>query len=97
VYRPKDDESLEIEVTLTDHPEEEGKAYLGVFLSGVFITPGFEGQHAPPMLKGQGHEYQFRLPFDPDQLPFDFNVKPHWFHFETPPNDCCDGELPNEV
>lgn len=97
VYRPKDDETLEIEVTLTEHPEEEGKAYLGVFLSGVFITQEFGGQHAPPMLKGQGREYRFRLPLDPDQLPFDFNVEPHWFHFETPPNDCCDGELPDEV
>ncbi len=97
VYRPEDDETLEIEVTLAEHPEEEGKAYLGVFIGGVFMTQGFEGQYAPPMLRGRGRGYEFKLPFDPDKLPFDFKVEPHWFHFETPPNDCCDGEFSNEA
>jgi len=97
VYRPKDDETLEIEVTLAEHPEEEGKAYLGVFLGGAFIPQGFGGEQDPPMLRGRGRGSEFKLPFDPDQLPFNFEVEPHWFHFETPPNDCCDGEFSNEI
>ncbi len=89
VYRPKDDETIEIEVTLAEHPEEEDKAYLGVFVGGVFISLGFDGEQGPAMLKERGRGFEFELPLDPDKLPFDCDseIEPLWFNFKTSPND----------
>jgi S1-C subfamily serine protease len=36
VYRRGEDKLLELQVTLAEHPEEAGKGYLGVMLSGFF-------------------------------------------------------------
>jgi S1-C subfamily serine protease len=89
VYRPKDDETIEIEVTLAEHPEQEDKAYLGVFVGGVFITQELEGEQGPLIPRGRGRRFEFRLPFDPDELPFDrdFEIAPLRFHFEASPNE----------
>lgn len=104
VYRPEADDTLELEVTLAEHPEAEGKAYLGVTLAGAFFGRGVEGDSGPgPLLPGQpGRRFEFRLPVRPDRLPFDldldFDAAPRWFHFETPPDDnCCGSEFSSET
>jgi S1-C subfamily serine protease len=99
LHRPEDGETVEIEVTLVEHPEEEGVAYLGVVIGGVFITQGFGDEHGPPMLRGRDRRFQFELPLDPDELPFhfDFENQPNRFHFEPPHDDCCDDEFSNEI
>ena len=99
VYRPTENETLEVEVTLAEHPEEEGAAYLGVFLDGAFAPRGFDYLPGPPEMRGQGHRFQFELPVDPDKLPFNFDseVQPYRFHFEIPREDCCSDEFSGEI
>ncbi|MFC1923069.1 PDZ domain-containing protein [Chloroflexota bacterium] len=49
VYRSGEEEALEIEVELGEHPEVDGRAYLGVEISGFFqfdhLSPGHEGEN----------------------------------------------------
>ncbi len=81
VYRPKDGETVEIEATLAEHPEEETRAYLGV------VTVPFprmfyrEGEKMPGM-KDTERRFMFRVPFQ-------LEIKPHWFERPAPPADCC--------
>jgi len=97
VYRPMVDENLDIEVTLAEHPEEEGKAYLGVFLGRVFTTRNFDRELGLPGMRDRGRWFELEIPFDPDKMPFDFENAPNWFHFEMPNDDCCGGESSNEA
>jgi S1-C subfamily serine protease len=101
VYRPEEDETLEVEVTLAERPDPEGDgaAYLGVFMGGVFAPRGLDYELNPPAMRERGHRFQFEFPMDPDKLPFDFDseVEPYRFHFEMPHDDCCGGEFSTEI
>jgi len=80
VFRFDDKEEREIEVTLGEHPDEEGKAYLGVWLGGSFQMEPLEGDEGP-------HRFKFfQLPFDLDELPRRFE-----FHWLWPPGEDCEG------
>jgi S1-C subfamily serine protease len=99
VFRPRENESTDMEVTLAEHPEETGKAYLGVSVGGVFIMRRFEGDYGPGHLLPGRPGRRFRLPLGPDKRPFHFDleVEPDWFHFETLPGDCCGNDIFDEV
>jgi S1-C subfamily serine protease len=79
VYRTDRGEEREIEVTLGEHPREEGKAYLGVRTVGFVRPPQFEGD--------EGHRrFQFFVPpfhleFPEVELPF--GVQELLPHFEA--------------
>jgi S1-C subfamily serine protease len=91
VHRFGDDEAeeeREIEVTLAEHPDEEGKAYLGV------VVGGFIHVHR----SGDGEELdEFELDFNFegkfDDLPFEFDALPEHFEFHFPDKD-LDLEIP---
>jgi S1-C subfamily serine protease len=56
VYQRDSEEEREIEITLAEHPDEEGKAYLGVSSGGFFrLERHLEGNELP---------FDFKLPFD---------------------------------
>jgi predicted metalloprotease with PDZ domain len=61
IYRLDDDETLEIEVLLGSHPDEDGQAYLGITVPGFFqkIVP------EPQFFQG-GPQFHF---FDPQAAP----------------------------
>jgi S1-C subfamily serine protease len=70
----------EIEVTLGEHPDKEGEAYLGVWVGSLFQMEHFEGDEEP-------HRFKFfERPFDLDELPRRFEFRWHW-----PPGEDCDG------
>ncbi len=78
IYRTRGGNEREVKVTLGEHPDQAGKAYLGVTIGGSFRffgLPGSEGGFLPPGLEfGQGHFFQMpmdELPFHLDQLPLD--------------------------
>jgi S1-C subfamily serine protease len=96
VYRPEADDTLELEVTLAEHPEQKDTAYLGVQLSGI-KTSGFEGQQGAPMPGNRSRGFEFRLPFNRDDLPFDFGGKSNRSLPETPPNNCCGNDFSSEI
>jgi membrane-associated protease RseP (regulator of RpoE activity) len=93
VYRPGGQGELEIEVRLGQDPEEDGKAYLGVWIGSYFryhITPGSEGGGFPPGLESRGDAFFFSLPdaLPLDQLPFDLDALPFgWKEFEWLPSE----------
>ncbi|GAB4533187.1 MAG: hypothetical protein Kow0063_14830 [Anaerolineae bacterium] len=98
VFRPRENETIEIEVTLAEHPQEKGKAYLGVSMGGVFTIRKFRGDQGPLLPREPGRRFEFRLPVNPDNLPFHFDLEVEpWFHFETPPGDCCQDDFSNEA
>ena len=86
VFRPNEEngeEELEVVARLAEHPDEEGKAYLGVRLGGFFHVIGIEGE------EGFDEAHPFRFHFDweaPfDDLPFDPEELPRRFEFRFPP------------
>jgi S1-C subfamily serine protease len=80
VFRFDDKEEREIEATLGEHPDEEGKAYLGVWVGSLFHMEHLEGDEEP-------HRFRFfERPFDLDELPRRFE-----FHWQWPPGEDCDG------
>jgi hypothetical protein len=85
IYQRDLEEERETEVTLSEHPDEEGKAYLGVLLGGFFRIEHLEGDE--PL---QRFEF-LKPPFD--ELPFDLDELPHRFdfHWQWPPGGDCDG------
>lgn len=83
VYRPEGDETLEVEVTLGQHPNEEGKAYLGVMVTGLLRIERLEDYELPE-LQDLERRFEFRAPFD-------LEIEPYWFEFPAPPGECCDG------
>ena len=85
VYQRDSEEERETEVTLGEHPDEEGKAYLGVLLGGFFRIEHLEGDEP---LRG----FEFLKP-PSDELPFDLDELPHRFdfHWQWPPGGDCDG------
>jgi S1-C subfamily serine protease len=76
VEREGADEPLSVDVTLGEHPDKAGKAYLGVTIGAVFMQ----------MQSGDGSSnsrfFNFDLPFDLENLPFDLDKLPVPFDFE---------------
>lgn len=77
VFRARGGNEREIEVTLGEHPDQDGRAYLGVTIGGsfrFFRGPGSEGGALPPGFDfGQG---SFHLEMPLDQLPFHLDELP---------------------
>ena len=91
VYRPFDEGSREVQVTLGEDPQEEGKAYLGVRVGGFFRVRHFEGPELPRRFKFFRGPWRFMgpvvgLPFDPDEFHFEF----YW-----PPEEDLGAEWPD--
>ncbi len=79
VYQRDSEEEREIEIALAEHPDEEGKAYLGVLIGGFF---SLERRHFEGDERRYDFDFDFELPFD--ELPFDLEALPHRFRFELP-------------
>ena len=91
ILNREEETEREIEVTLGEHPDEEGQAYLGVSL-GFFQMRHFELEEGerPPRF-----EFHFP-PFDSEEWPFDefdFDITPRRFEFRLPPGEPCE-DLP---
>jgi hypothetical protein len=83
VTREGEDDPIEIEAVLGEHPDDAEKAYLGVSI-GAFMMR-MHGQVRGT--DGQGFSLPFgldQLPFDLDQLPFDLDQLPFDLPFELP-------------
>ena len=86
VYQRDAGEEREIEVTLGEHPEKEGRAYLGVLLGGFFrMERFFEGDEQPHRFRFFIPPFGFEAPFD--ELPFDLDELPRGFKFRWPPGE----------
>ena len=87
VFRLDGEGEREIEVTLGEHPDKEGKAYLGVWLGSLFHMEHLEGDEGP-------HRFKFfERPLVPlDEPPLDLNELPRRFefHWRWPPGEDCD-------
>jgi S1-C subfamily serine protease len=81
VFRPGDEVETELAITLSEHPDQGGKAYLGVTVGGFYRMQRFYGgdEDLPP------GEFKFPFPFE---MPFE-----HEFEFEWPPghHECPGG------
>lgn len=71
VYRSGEEEALEIEVELGEHPEVDGRAYLGVEISGFLrfdhFSPGHEGENP--------FHFEFHFPWQGENRP-DEHINP---------------------
>jgi S1-C subfamily serine protease len=81
VFRPEAEIEMEMEIVLAKHPDEAGKAYLGVTVGGFYRLQRFRGGEGP-LPPG---EFEFPFHFE---LPFE-----HEFEFHWPPgrNECPGG------
>ena len=65
VYRSGEEEALEIDVELGEHPEVDGQAYLGVEISGFLrfdhLSPGQEGENP--------FHFEFQFPWQDENWP----------------------------
>jgi S1-C subfamily serine protease len=85
VFHPGDEEDeaeRQIEVTLAEHPEEEGEAYLGARIGG-FVHIHRSGD-------GQEHELEFNFDGSLDDLPLEMDDS--HFEFHLPREHLDDGE-----
>lgn len=81
VHRPHEAEELEVDATLGEHPDQEGKAYLGVYIGG-FLHMQLFGEPDEPFM------FEFPLPhFDLDELPFDLEEWLDRFRYQWPQRD----------
>lgn len=91
-----EDEARDIEVTLGEHPDEEGKAYLGVSAGGFIHLQRAEEGNWPDE---KGPEFFFDWDESPDQLPFRPDEMPQQFEFRFDPNlfddetGCCESSI----
>jgi hypothetical protein len=101
IARQGGEEKRLVNVTLGEHPDDPGKAYLGVVLGGFFRMEGFrEGDHLgefefyhrdrPYGVPPEAWPRFDRFRFDFDELPFDLDdlfdgAFEEQFHFEFPP------------
>jgi S1-C subfamily serine protease len=91
-----EDEARDVEVTLGEHPDEEGKAYLGVSTGGFIHLQRVEEGEWPhedgPELFFDWDESFDELPFGPDEMPqhFEFRFRPNLSDDET---DCCGSSI----
>ena len=88
VLQPDGEGERQVKVTLGQHPEDAGRAYLGVMIGGTMEMRRFEGGELPegfrfrvePFMFGpRGDQAPFDwhgLPFDPEELPFDWHGLP---------------------
>jgi S1-C subfamily serine protease len=92
-----EEEEQKVKVTLGEHPEKEGMAYLGVQIGGFIHIDRVEEGERPH--GRESVEFFFdreapfnELPFDPDAIPrrFEFHFPPDLFDDET---DCCGGSI----
>jgi len=81
VFQPGEEEEREIEVTLAEHPEDTGNAYLGVQVGGFFRLRRFKGDGERP--HRMDLFLDLKAPFD--ELPFEPDAVPHHFKFHFPP------------
>jgi S1-C subfamily serine protease len=80
----------EIEVTLGDHPDEKGKAYLGVEIGTYRRIERRGGPETPYEYHFDGERFRFGLPLD--EHPFNLDELPHWFDYRwTPDEEDCEG------
>jgi len=106
VYRPggadTEAEERDLEVTLAEHPEAEGTAYLGVTIGGFLHMRRFEDGRGNRELFDFDFDFDFEAPLDDlplDELPFDLDDMPHRFQFHFPPEPaeggaaCCGGDI----
>jgi S1-C subfamily serine protease len=84
------DAEREIEVTLGEHPDEKGKAILGVEI-GTYRRMERRGNlESPYRFDFGGERFRFGLPLD--ELPFNLDQIPHWFDYRwTPGEGDCEG------
>lgn len=91
VFRGK--EESEIKITLGEHPDKEGRAYLGVWLGSLFLEH-FEGDEGP-------HRFKFLerplVPFDEPHLDLDELPRRFRFHWQWPPGEDRDGCLGESI
>jgi membrane-associated protease RseP (regulator of RpoE activity) len=98
VYHARDGAQSEVEVTLGEHPDQAGQAYLGVTIGGMFRffgMPGSQGGELPGGFEFRQGPFRFQMPLD--QLPFNLDELPGgWqeFHrqFESPEMPGGDGD-----
>mgnify|MGYP005835029685 CR=1 FL=1 len=60
VYRSDEEESLTIQVTLGEDPEQAGQAYLGVTVSGYFFNFQKDGNFPPGITIPEPFEFEFQ-------------------------------------
>jgi len=110
LYSGDADEKRQVPVTLGEHPDEEGQAYLGVTVGGFFMQryrsfPEVEGTMPfrwPSDADGTAEKpgdwspfgFRFRLPFNLHDLPFDLDELP--FDLDELPGMLPFRELPTE-
>ncbi|MFB0536494.1 MAG: PDZ domain-containing protein [Anaerolineae bacterium] len=86
VFRGK--EESEMEITLGEHPDEEGKAYLGVWVGSLFHMEPSEGDEGP-------HRFKFferpLVPFDEPHLDLDELPRRFRLQWQWPPGEDCEG------
>lgn len=90
VTREGEDDPIEIEAVLGQHPDDAQKAYLGVSIGAFMMRLHSQGRGTD----GQGFNLPFgldQLPFDLDQLPFDLDQLPFDLPFELPGQQQSDG------
>lgn len=80
VYAPDGGAERQIEVRLGEHPDEDGKAYLGVWIGGSFRWHGLPGSEG-------GLQFFFGGPegLNLDELPFDWKEFERQFEFPQMP------------
>jgi S1-C subfamily serine protease len=83
IFRPGEENEIELQVTLGEHPDNAGKSYLGVFTFPIIKIDQLQNDGDS---QGYGPQFFFKglpldqLPIDPnnlphDMLPFDFQFK----------------------
>jgi len=75
----------EIEITLGEHPDEKGKAYLGIEVGAYRRMERRGAIERPYGYDFDGERFRFGLPLD--ELPFDPEELPHWFNFPWMPGE----------
>jgi S1-C subfamily serine protease len=100
VLQSGEEEERQVEVTLAEHPEEEGKAYLGVQIGGFVHVSKIERGERSDGREPRQFFYDFDWEAPLDDLPFDPDAMPHHFEFHFPPGlfegdevDCCGGTI----
>lgn len=88
--REEDEEGRQVTVTLSQHPEDPDRAFLGIMIGGTMERRHYEGGQVPEGFRFRGEPHFFgvpghQLPFDPEQFPFDWGELPEGFHFRGGP------------
>jgi S1-C subfamily serine protease len=95
----EEDEERQVKVTLAEHPEKDGEAYLGVQIGG-FVHVG-RVEHGERSLGRDSFEHFFEWEAPLDELPFAPDAIPHHFEFHFPLGlfeeddeaNCCGGSI----